>query len=61
MLIKTDCLSLTPEPLRGRRNEPAYVRYTAEEIARGRGLSYEELGFATSRNALDFFRVERKS
>jgi TatD DNase family protein len=33
LLLETDCPFLTPEPFRGRRNEPAYVKYTAQAIA----------------------------
>src|SRR5439155_9382664 len=33
LLVETDCPFLTPEPFRGRRNEPAYVQYTARAIA----------------------------
>jgi TatD DNase family protein len=37
ILVETDCPFLAPEPFRGRQNEPAYVRYTAEACARLRG------------------------
>ncbi|WP_027108036.1 TatD family hydrolase [Lacticigenium naphthae] len=55
LLIETDAPYLTPAPYRGRRNEPAYVRYVAEEIARLREVSLEEIGKQTTENALKLF------
>lgn len=57
LLIETDCPYLTPEPYRGKRNEPVYVRYTAEKIAEVRGISYEELVKATNENAKRLFKI----
>ena len=54
MLIETDSPYLAPVPYRGKTNQPAYVRYVAEEIARLRGVSVEEVASATSAN---FFRL----
>jgi TatD DNase family protein len=54
MLIETDSPYLAPVPHRGRRNEPAFVRHVAEEIARLRGVPLETIGEATSAN---FFRL----
>ena len=54
MLIETDSPYLAPVPFRGKQNEPAYVRYVAEEIARLRDISVEEVAAATSAN---FFRL----
>jgi TatD DNase family protein len=51
ILLETDCPYLTPEPFRGRRNEPAYVKYVAEKIARLKGLTLEEIAEATTTNA----------
>ncbi len=58
LLIETDSPYLTPEPNRGKRNEPAYVRYVAAEIAELRGISYEELIEATSRNTKELFGIK---
>jgi TatD DNase family protein len=55
-VVETDAPFLTPEPRRGRRNEPAYVRYTAARIATLRGLSMEELAEQTTANAMRLFR-----
>lgn len=43
LLTETDAPYLTPTPYRGKRNEPAYVQYTANEIAQLRGISVQEL------------------
>jgi len=55
LLVETDCPYLTPVPYRGRRNEPAYVRYTAEAVAALKGLPFEEVAAATTQNALRIF------
>lgn len=57
LLIETDCPYLTPEPYRGKRNEPSYVKYTAAHIAELRGLKPEELAAATTANARKIFRI----
>ena len=57
MLIETDAPYLAPVPHRGKTNEPAYVRYVAEEIARLRGVAVDEVAQATSSNFFRLFRV----
>ncbi len=57
MLIETDSPYLTPQPFRGKRNEPAYVRYTAEEVAKVKGLSFEDVARITSFNAMQLFGI----
>ncbi|OEH84330.1 hydrolase TatD [Desulfuribacillus stibiiarsenatis] len=52
ILIETDSPYLTPEPYRGKRNEPAYVRYVAEVIAQLRDLDVEHVAKITSDNCL---------
>ncbi len=54
LLVETDAPYLAPVPYRGKTNEPAYVRYTAEHVANIRGISLEELAEATTEN---FFRL----
>lgn len=58
LLIETDCPYLTPEPYRGKRNEPIFVRYVAGTIAETRGISFEELAKVTNRNTKDLFRIK---
>lgn len=55
LLIETDCPYMAPVPLRGQRNEPAYVRHTAQRVADLRGIPLAELAAATCQNALDLF------
>ncbi len=55
ILIETDSPFLTPHPYRGRRNEPARVRYVAEEIATLRGVGSEEVAAQTTANAKRLF------
>lgn len=43
LLFETDCPYLSPEPYRGKRNEPSYIRYTAEKMAQILGIEYEVL------------------
>lgn len=50
LLIETDSPYLTPEPHRGEKNEPAYVRHVGEYICELRGISFEELQDAINRN-----------
>jgi TatD DNase family protein len=57
MLIETDSPYLAPIPHRGKRNEPAYVRHVAEEIAGLRGMPLEQVGAATSQNFFDLFKA----
>ena len=55
LLVETDCPWLAPQFRRGRRNEPAYVRATAEKIADLRGISLEEIGEITTQNFEELF------
>lgn len=57
IMVETDAPYLAPEPYRGKRCEPAWVRQVAEEIAVARGLSLEEFAEATTANAKGFFRL----
>jgi len=57
LLIETDCPFLAPVPKRGKRNEPAYVRYVAEAIASLRGIPLETLAHSTTQNARNLFQL----
>lgn len=50
MLVETDCPYLAPVPHRGKKNQPAYVRYVAEYIAELRGVTFDEIEQATTQN-----------
>lgn len=60
ILLETDCPYLTPQPWRGKRNEPAYVVATARQLAEVRGLSLEEAARATWENSLRAFGLEEQ-
>ena len=57
LLLETDAPYLTPVPFRGTENQPSYVRFVAEEIARLREISFEELADVTTKNAKDIFNI----
>lgn len=57
MLVETDCPYLTPVPHRGKRNEPAYVRLTAEKLAEVKGLRLEDVARISTRNAGNLFGI----
>jgi TatD DNase family protein len=57
MLIETDAPYLAPVPYRGKTNEPGLVKYVAEEIARQRNLSVEQVASATSENFFRLFNI----
>ncbi|MEK4027407.1 MULTISPECIES: TatD family hydrolase [Bacillaceae] len=59
LLIETDCPYLAPHPYRGKRNEPAYVKLVAEQIAELKGMDYEEVARITTENAHKLFSIER--
>ncbi|MCX5697773.1 MAG: TatD family hydrolase [Candidatus Omnitrophica bacterium] len=58
LMLETDAPFLSPEGLRGRRNEPAHVKLLAQEIARIKGVELEEIAEATSANAITFFNLK---
>jgi TatD DNase family protein len=58
LLIESDCPYLAPVPVRGRRNEPAYVAHTAALLAEVRGQQVEALAAETTRNARSLFGVK---
>lgn len=60
LLLETDSPYLTPEPYRGKKNEPYNIIYVAEKIADIKGLSVEEVLEATTNNAFEQFDLNNK-
>lgn len=57
LLLETDAPFLPPEGLRGKRNEPIYVKYLAEEIAKIKEISIDEVAKVTTNSAKNFFNL----
>ncbi len=57
LLVETDSPYLTPEPFRGKKNNPALVEYTAAKVAEIKGLTLEEVAAATKENAMRFYGI----
>lgn len=57
LLVETDAPYMAPVPMRGRRNEPAYVRYVAEKVAEIRGISLEDVAAQTTKNAETVYAI----
>ena len=60
ILVETDSPYLAPVPFRGKTNQPAYVKYVAQEIANLRGISLDEVMQATTANFFNLFRAAQK-
>jgi len=56
-LIETDCPYMTPEPFRGKRNEPILVKYVAKRIAEIKNLTTERIGEISAKNARELFKI----
>jgi TatD DNase family protein len=56
MLVETDSPYLAPVPFRGKTNQPAYVKYVAQEIANLRGISLDAVMQATTQNFFTLFK-----
>jgi TatD DNase family protein len=57
LLLETDAPFLTPEPFRGKRNEPSYVRYTAQKVAEVKKVSFEKVAEVTTENAMRIYKL----
>lgn len=55
IVLETDCPYLAPEPYRGKRNNSSYIRFAAEEIARIKNVTYEEVVSQTEKNARELY------
>ncbi len=60
LLVETDSPYLTPEPFRGKKNDPSKVEFTARKVAEIKGLTVEEVAAATKANAMRFYGVTGK-
>ena len=58
IVVETDSPYLAPEPNRGDRNEPAYVRHVADRVARAKDLPIAEVERVTTQNALDIYGLD---
>ena len=58
IIVETDCPYLTPEPYRGKRNEPIYVEYVAQKIAEIKGISYEEVVRISNENTKKAYNIK---
>jgi len=58
LLVETDAPFLTPDPFRGKRNEPSYVRYTTDKVAEIKKVPFEKVAEVTSENALRVYRLK---
>jgi TatD DNase family protein len=57
LLVETDAPFLTPVPFRGKRNEPSFVRYTAQKVAEVKKVSFEKVAEVTTENAMRIYNL----
>ncbi len=60
ILLETDCPYMSPEPNRGKRNDSTNLIYVAKEIARIKGMEYDDVVRITEENAMRMYRLDRK-
>ena len=58
ILVETDAPYLTPQPERGHRNEPAFIRSVIQRVAQDRGVDFDDIARITTRNALQAFNLQ---
>ncbi len=58
LMAETDCPYLSPEPVRGRRNDPSNVRYVIEKLAEIKGIAPDEMAEANISNAKGFYNIK---
>jgi len=58
ILVETDCPYLSPDPFRGKRNEPAYVEYIAKKIAEIKNVDYPKVADVSTKNVKELFRID---
>jgi len=59
LLLETDAPFLAPQAFRGKRNEPMYVKYVAEEVARIKGFDFNKIANMTTENARKLFKLKK--
>ena len=57
IVLKTDCPYMSPEPFRGRRNDPGKLYRMAEKLAEIRGMTVEEIHAITTENGKRLYRI----
>lgn len=57
MVLETDAPYLAPTPNRGKRNEPSFIRFTAEKLAEIMEMDFKDIDEKTTRNALELFQL----
>ncbi|MEK7539645.1 MAG: TatD family hydrolase [Patescibacteria group bacterium] len=57
LLVETDCPYLAPVPYRGKRNEPAYVEFVAQQVAKIKGISFDLVCQQTEENTRKLFKL----
>ena len=57
LLLETDCPYLSPAPMRGKRNEPSFVKYTGEFLSNLRAEDYADIARQSSNNAKELFAI----
>ncbi len=57
LLLETDCPYLSPDPMRGKRNEPSFVKYTGEFLSNLRAEDYTDIARQSSNNAKELFAI----
>ena len=55
ILIETDSPFLAPEPMRGKKNEPSFIKYTADKLAQLKEISFDEINKITTNNFNSLF------
>jgi TatD DNase family protein len=60
LLVETDAPFLAPVPFRGKRNEPSYIRYTAEKVAEIKKVPFEKVAEVTTENALAVYKLNNE-
>lgn len=58
IMIETDCPYMTPDPYRGKRNEPAYIIEVAKKIAKIKKIPLEKVEAQTTKNAIELFKLD---